>query len=152
MRPVSVTAGPCWLRRVASRWPHHALVVLAVLVGCGGPPRAEVRGTATLDGQPLTAGRIVFDGDGRSYTGVLGPDGRYELQGGAAGVAPGTYTIVVLPPEPEFVAQPNSTDMRQVNPPDPRLYPERFRSAATSGISRTVPAGESTIDVELSSK
>lgn len=143
-------AGPT--PRAANRWPHRRMLVLALVVGCGGPPRADVSGTVTLDGRPLGSGRIIFEQEGRSYTGLIGADGRYDLRGGASGVAPGTYAVAILPPAPEFVPQPNSTDMRLVNPPDPRTHPERYRSTATSGITRAVAAGRSIIDIELSSQ
>lgn len=110
-----------------------------------------MRGTVTLDGRPVAAGRIVLERDGCSFMASIEADGRYECRG-AAGIAPGTYGVALLPPEPQFERLPNSTDMRQVNPPDPRLYPERLRSAATSGITKTVAAGDNTIDVELTSK
>lgn len=141
-RGIGAVARSAWL----------AFAALILVGGCGGPPRAAVRGTVTIDGRPLTAGRIVFEQDGRSHMAQIGADGGFELRGVAGGIAPGTYSVAVLPPEPEFVPQPNSTDMRLVNPPDPRLYPVRYRVAATSGITKTVNPGESTIDVELSSQ
>lgn len=132
---------PCWL------------LACGMLAGCGGSPQAVVRGSVTCDGRPLSAGRVVFEGDGRSYTGLIGADGRYELRSaGRAGVAPGTYGVAVLPPEPELAADPATTELRAVNAVDPRLYPERYRSPATSGISKTVAAGEATIDIDLASR
>lgn len=107
----------------------------------------------TLDGSPLAAGTVVFEADGRSYAGPIGPDGRYELRyRGRAAVVPGTYGVAVLPPQPELVADPKTTELRAVNPVDQRLYPERYRSPATSGITQTVAAGESTVDVALTSR
>ena len=136
---------------VPQRLATVAVVVLCV--GCGGPPQAVVRGTVTLDGKPLAAGLVILEADGRSYSGPIGPDGRYELRNrGKAALAPGTYGVAVLPPEPEVVADPKTTALRAVNPVDQRLYPQRYRSAATSGISRTVAAGESTFDVELTAR
>jgi len=65
--------------------------MIILCVGGGGPPQAVVRGTVTLDGKPLAAGLVVFEADGRSYAGRIGPDGRYELRHqGRAAVAPGT--------------------------------------------------------------
>ena len=130
-----------------------AVAALILCVGCGGPPQAVVRGTVTLDGKPLAAGLVVFEADGRSYAGEIGPDGRYELRHrGKAAVAPGTYGVAVLPPQPELVADPKTTDLRAVNPVDPALYPERYRSPATSGITQTVAAGESTVDLEMTTR
>jgi len=57
--------------------------------------------------------------------------------------------VAVLPPQPELVTDPKTTELRAVNPVDARLYPERYRSAATSGMTTTVVAGESTFDIEM---
>ena len=145
----------------ASRWrallPGTVLVAAVLgatpLAGCGGPPRAVVRGSVTLDGRPLTAGRVVFEGEGRSYVGTIGVDGRYELRHrGTPDIVPGGYGVAVLPPEPELVADPKTTALREVNPIDQKLYPERYRSTATSGIVKTVSAGEATVDIALTSR
>lgn len=139
-----------------SRWWFKArgvALAAATVVGCGGPPQAVVRGVVTLDGKPLPAGIVVFEADGRSYVGPIGPDGRYELRNrGVAAVLPGTYVVAVLPPEPELVADRTTTELRAVNPPDPRLYPDRYRSAATSGITQTVAPGEATIDIGMTTR
>ena len=37
-----------------------ALLLLGLTAGCGGPPRAKVSGTVTLDGQPVESGTISF--------------------------------------------------------------------------------------------
>lgn len=57
-----------------------ALCVLAA--GCGGPPRAQVQGTITLDGASLEGGMIEFTpeaGDGPTAAVGLGPGGKYAL-------------------------------------------------------------------------
>lgn len=131
------------------RW----LVVIAVgtaAVGCSQPPQATVRGTVTLGGKPLAAGTVVFEAKGRSFTGAIGADGRYELRYlGRPEVLPGAYGVAVLPPEPEVVADPKTTNLKAVNSVDPKTYPERYRLPATSGITKTVSAGDSTIDIVL---
>jgi len=144
-------------RAVAGTRGRLGVAVLATAIlaaaGCGGPPRATVRGTVTLDGKPLAAGLVVFEGSGRSYGGTIGPDGRYELRHlGKPEVLPGTYGVAVLPPEPRVVADPKTTNLELAEPVDQGRYPERFRLPATSGITRTVAAGESTIDIDLTSR
>jgi hypothetical protein len=124
--------------------------LLAVVVGCSQPPQATVQGTVSLAGKPLSAGTIVFEAEGRSYTGTIGADGRYALRYlGQPGVLPGDYRIALVPPEPSVVADPKTTELKAVNPVDPRDYPERYRLPSTSGITKTVPAGDSTIDIDL---
>lgn len=63
------------------------LVVCASLMGLGGcrsgdsPPLGRVEGTVTLDGKPLSEGRIMFvpvDG-GRTSTGEFDESGNYQL-------------------------------------------------------------------------
>jgi hypothetical protein len=62
------------------------LVVLAVglatVVGCGGPPKAHVRGTVTLDGKPLPEGVIQFfptGATGQTAAATI-KDGVYEVE------------------------------------------------------------------------
>ncbi len=124
--------------------------LLAVAAGCSQPPQATVQGTVSLAGKPLTAGPIVFEAEGRSYTGAIGADGRYALRYlGQPGVLPGDYRIAVVPPAAEVVADPKTTELKAVNPVNPRDYPERYRLPSTSGITKTVPEGDSTIDIDL---
>lgn len=140
-------------RASSSCWMTVIAMVILAATGCGGPPRATVRGTVTLDGKPLPGGTVVFEADGRSFTGAIGGDGRYELRHlGKPEVSPGTYGVAVLPPEPKVVADPKTTQLKAVSKVDLRLYPEAFRLPAASGIAKTVPEGESTIDIELSSR
>ena len=130
-----------------------AVAAVILWSGCSGPPQAVVRGTVTLDGKPLDAGLVVFEAAGRSYSGPIGSDGGYELRyQGKAAILPGTYGVAVLPPQPELVADPKTTELRAVNPVDQRRYPDRYRSPATSGITKDVPAGESTIDIALTAQ
>lgn len=144
---------PAFHFQESARRLRATLLLVIVAAGCGRPPQAIVRGSVTVDGRPVATGRIVFEREGRAYMTTISPEGRYELQtGDRPGFVPGTYSVAVLPPEPEFVADPKTTDLRQVNPVDQRRYPERFRAAATSGVAKTIAVGESSVDIELSSK
>ena len=126
----------CWLATAA--------------VGCSQPPQATVRGTVSLADKPLSGGTVVFEAAGRSYTGVIGADGRYQLRYlGEQGVLPGDYRIALVPPTPEVVADPKTTNLKVVNPVNPRDYPDCYRLPSTSGIMKTVPAGDSTIDINF---
>lgn len=140
-----------------SRWRHvpsRLLVIAVALVGgCGRPPQAAVRGTVTVDGTPLAAGRVVFAGEGRSYVGTIEADGRYELRHqGKPQILTGDYGVGVLPPEPRLVADPKTTNLRELDPVDPKRYPARFRNPATSGLSMQVAPGESVFDIDLASQ
>ena len=64
------------------RWKFVSIIPLfLILVGCGKkvePPKtAEVKGRVTLDGAPITRGRIVFDGG----PGV--PAGEFDIRDGS---------------------------------------------------------------------
>ncbi|MEZ6097574.1 MAG: hypothetical protein R3E01_01245 [Pirellulaceae bacterium] len=61
------------------------LIVLASfcagVAGCArGPAKAPVKGTVTVNGQPITEGRVTFHPvKGRSASGRINADGTYEL-------------------------------------------------------------------------
>ncbi|MBP3960217.1 hypothetical protein J8F10_33740 [Gemmata sp. G18] len=68
------------------------LLTCAFLAGCGGPPRAEVTGTVTLDGVPVENGIIQFypaGGAGQSAGGGI-ENGKYKVD---ASVGEMTVTI-----------------------------------------------------------
>lgn len=154
MESSQLAMGFCFRRPGPRATARQSLVALVLaLAGCGQLPQATVRGTVTLDGQPLGAGTVVFEGAGRSFSGAIAADGRYELRYlGRPEVLPGHYGVAVLPPEPEVVADPKTTDLKAVSKVDLRRYPAASRLPATSGITKTVPAGDSTIDIELTSR
>lgn len=58
------------------------LVGLSLLVGCGDgrPTRVPISGRVTIDGEPLTTGRItIIPSNARPASGDIGPDGRFTL-------------------------------------------------------------------------
>ena len=82
------------------------LLVLAAALGAGCnphslPPMAPVKGTVTLDGQPVTAGQVSFIPTDKTDTaglssGTIGTDGAYEIHtGGASGAPLGKYKVTV---------------------------------------------------------
>lgn len=120
------------------------------LCGCGGPPTATVRGTVTLDGRPVSGGTVLFEGGGRVFGGAIGPDGAYELRDrGGPHVVPGAYAVAVMPPEPAYVVDERTTDVRRVGGDTAASHPKKYRDPTTSGLARDVPAGDSRIDLEL---
>ena len=83
------------------------LLGMLLVVGCGGPPEERlypVKGTITLDGQPLTRGDIWFVPDeakGTKHTeyslSKINPDGTYELQTfQKPGAKAGWYKVAVF--------------------------------------------------------
>jgi hypothetical protein len=85
-------------------------LALALLLNAGCGPAGEtfypVRGTVTIDGEPLTTGAVTLraaDGNPTRHhpTGEIGPDGRYELfTVGRPGAPPGRYRVLVMAHEP----------------------------------------------------
>ena len=69
------------LRRVAAA-AAFGLAAATLTGGCGGPPRAQVKGVVTVDGKPLADGSIEFfpvDGKGQS-AGTSVHDGVYQVE------------------------------------------------------------------------
>lgn len=120
------------------------------LCGCGGPPTATVRGTVTLDGRPVSGGTVLFEGGGCVFGGAIGRDGTYELRDrGGPHVVPGTYAVAVVPPEPTYVVDEKTTEVRRVGGGVAATHPRKYRDPSTSGLVQEVPEGRSRIDLEL---
>ncbi|QEG29768.1 hypothetical protein GobsT_45660 [Gemmata obscuriglobus] len=59
-----------------------AAVALAFMAGCGGPPKAQVSGTVTFNGEPIENGIIQFypaGGAGQTAGGGI-ENGKYQLE------------------------------------------------------------------------
>jgi hypothetical protein len=130
------------------------LTLLAVVVaGCGpgGPPRAPVSGTVTLDGKPLPRGTVQFAPDaGRGTNGATGvgsidAQGRYEIQTtGAPGAIVGFHQVGVVACE--------QVDLNQTSYA-PSLIPERYNNPLASGLTAEVKKGQrNVVNLELRSK
>jgi len=124
-----------------------ALLCLALLGGgCGqdGPPRAAVKGTVNLDGEPLSQGSIRFIPTGETKGPEVGArieNGVFELSE-EEGPVVGTVRVEIrdavdhgyaLDDPEEFVEKGNKP------PPQRRIPPEYHRR---SKITRTIKAGE----------
>ena len=74
-----------------------------LLSGCSGkkvPQLTAVRGTVTLDGEPLAGATVTFaqqDGGGRSASAVTSDSGEYQLRylPGYSGAIPGEYNVTI---------------------------------------------------------
>lgn len=67
--------------------------LLLILAGCGSKrtASASITGKLTVNGQPVTGGRIIFNSDSGVYSGGIDPEGKYEV----FELPPGEYTITV---------------------------------------------------------
>jgi hypothetical protein len=80
-------------------WGGAVVALVLVGAGCGGNSPVSVRGTVTLDGQPVEGATVLFlpEGGGRQATGQTGADGSFRLTTIDAndGAFPGNYKVVV---------------------------------------------------------
>jgi hypothetical protein len=140
----------CWW--VVSRCFVLALLAVVIL-GCGpgGPPRAPVSGTVTLDGKPLPRGTVQFVPDasrgtnGPTGVGSIDAQGRYEIQTtGAPGAILGFHVVGVVACE--------EVDLNKTSYA-PSLIPERYNNPLASGLTAEVKKGQrNVINLELRSK
>ncbi len=142
--------------RAIERWASPIGIGLALLVaavaGCGR--RAEVSGTVTLDGVPLTSGVVTFtprDAGASAYA-AIDADGRYIAQTGASvGLAPGDYVVTVAANLPAGEGGPTgpgpySDGIR------PLSTPQRYADRSQSPLRALLKSGTQELRLELSSQ
>lgn len=126
---------------VACGW----LVVLAfALVGCGKripEGMITVTGSVACGGQPLPKGALHFiPADARKSTSVrIDGNGRFRVA-----VWPLEYRIAVTADE-----HPAMVDDQGREIPAKSLVPLKYTSAATSGLTATVDASHTTVNIDL---
>lgn len=134
-------------------------------IGCGGgtdrPVLANVWGTVTLDGKPLTNGTIIFEaekartGTGKIKDGLIVEVTTFET---ADGLAVGNHKIAVYAQEGNATGAETVGDGKQINRATymggggKSVVAARFNNPATSGLSVVIETGENTINVEVLSK
>jgi hypothetical protein len=124
--------------RVLTTWP---LFVVVAIAGCGqklpaNPKTYPVHGKVTLEGEPMTGGKVMFTQEGSNIEGIgkISKDGEYYAYQfvGQDGLMPGEYKIWLL----QYGGEPAEV-------------PEQYRSGATSGLTFTVQEEENTFDVDF---
>jgi hypothetical protein len=135
-----------------------------VLTGCGGgrPGTAEVTGTVTYKGKPVTAGTVHFlaADDSQSASAELSPEGTYAMPAAPVGpvkvavqTAAFRYRPVVAAGARPPVGGPASVP--QYRPVDHHVgtvyvpIPTRYEAPSTSGLTFTVQKGTQTLDIAL---
>ena len=117
--------------RAYSPWPMAALVVWIALAGCGREATTvPVRGTVTLDGQPLPRATVQFlaqDRGGRDALGTTDADGLFRLSTFKPrdGAFAGKYKVVV----------------RSVPQADPGVVATNVQEAMRAASRRQQPIG-----------
>ncbi len=128
------------------RYPFYfALLILLGVCGCGNP-MTTIKGTVTLDGQPLERGRIEFapsDGKGPLAAAEI-RDGAYEVL-----LLTGTKTVritggKVIGQRP-FTTHPSSPMIEDIKPLVPACYNEN------TTLVREIASGQTVCDFELRS-
>ncbi|MEW4563322.1 carboxypeptidase-like regulatory domain-containing protein [Bremerella sp. JC770] len=136
-------------------------VMLLSLIGCAGPSDqpdlGQVRGTVTLDGEPLSNVVVVFQPDvGRPASGRTDADGKYELTyiRSTRGTKIGHNRVEIAPSEEEDAA---GEDAGEVDTPMSRRRKRArkpkvpYRYNTRSELEADVKPGDNTFDFELES-
>ena len=134
-----------WLNATA------ACLLVVVIVGCGshGDSRQAVRGTVTLDGQPLAEGIISFHpapGTDSNTAGGAIHRGRFDIPA-ERGLPPGEYIVQIQSYE-QTGRTIDTSDDPLAGPAAPERVPIRFRQ--TGQLNATVVAdGENVFKFKL---
>jgi hypothetical protein len=135
-------------RKLNRSAPGLLLAALLAAMGCGGsgPTLAPVKGKVLLDGQPLTTGTVSTQpAAGRGANGIIHSDGTFTLSSGREpGALVGTHQVAIVAFEGGASSSPEG-------PQGKLLTPQRYATAATSGLSLEVTNGENTPTLELTS-
>lgn len=136
-------------RRLNATSRCFALIIVGA-IGCTDktPGVAPVHGKVTVNGQPLSTGRVMtMPAAGRGAGGEIKPDGTFELTTPdyGAGALPGTHKVAVRAYDDAGVADPETTSGKS-------LVPARYANPMTSGLTIEVKAdGENAPTLELTS-
>jgi hypothetical protein len=128
--------------------PSAAVVAIGLIIGCGpNTPagRVKLTGTVTCDGKLLEGGVINFVA-------------KQGTANGSAGISQkGGFTVFLVPGEYDVAVRDNSG----MRPPDtakglpifvPRVVPEQFTSADSSGLSVTAAADSKPVTIAVDAK
>ncbi|QDS98242.1 hypothetical protein [Adhaeretor mobilis] len=150
-----------------------AACLLVGAAGCGSGTRglAPVSGVVTLDGEPVTTGRIEFHpSSGRPASGEIKSDGRYQLTTFQShdGAKPGKYRVTITSQRiPEvgpvyksfedelagnMVESGQSQQSGKQSTQITWLVPQKFSIVSTSGLEAEVGDDGGEIDFELQTK
>lgn len=122
-------------------------VACALSVGCGSdaPQReyGQVSGTVTMDGKPLTTGKVIFQHvEGPSLDAPINPDGTYSQN-----IPVGDTKIAIHCREPDIV----EGGVRKEVVPGKSIVPIKYATAEMTPLKYNVIPGESKFDIKLSS-
>ncbi len=117
------------------------LLVFLTVFGCSKEKTWPVTGKVVFtDGSPVTSGVIEFSPkeEGKTARGKIGSDGRFNLETAESeGALPGDYRISVVQ---MIVAERHPDHLHHLQ--RVRRVAPKFFKASTSGLDRTVKAGD----------
>ena len=116
------------------------LTLCPLFVGCGkkAPPTGDLAGTVYFQDEPIgDCGVVLYDPvSKRTIGGNVGADGAFQI----SAVPLGEYQVTVRQKVTNAVAEPEF---------DKRI-PEKYRSAETSGFSKSIVEGDNSIELKMS--
>ncbi|MFM1904880.1 MAG: hypothetical protein RLZZ440_2780 [Planctomycetota bacterium] len=132
-------------------------LVLLVAAGCGGsgPRLARVEGVVTLDGKPLSTGRVTFwPAAGRSGSGWIEADGSFRLGtfGDADGAVVGPHKVAVTPASQTPTGPPDFDRDGPVKGWPRSPIPARYSNPESSGLAFEVQPGRNRFEIDLTTK
>ena len=130
-----------------TRWPHTLAVVAVAVAGCGGAT-ADLSGTVTFRGKPVTSGTVqVLQPGGRVAVADIRPDGRFHVRG----AVPGPAGVGVSSPDPRQAGAGGGRGPHTPGPADPTWVrlPARYADPDQSGLTVTLTAGGNALDLTL---
>lgn len=119
-------------------------------VGCGGNGKklVQVKGSASFEGKSPEGATILFHPDDpniQTASGTVTADGTYTLVSGTdPGIAPGTYKVTIIWPDPS--KKPTQQEIMMGNAEDgPDLLNGKYATKSNSPLSATIDANTTTI-------
>lgn len=152
----------CGLMRSAPSLARRASVcaLLFALTGCGsGEDLAEVSGTVTLGGKPLTNAKVEFYPEvGPAAHGKVDSSGRFFLmtQSPGDGAIVGLHRVAIVPLT-QLVPESMMAAMESKGAPQPAQHsvttrspiPKRYQNASTSGLRFEVKRSGNEFEIKL---
>ena len=130
------------------------MLLSSCLTGCGPPGlpnMVPIRGTVTLDGKPLSTGKVLYLPSvpgGRQASGEISADGKFQLTTlrTGDGAQAGDYKIVVIAYQP-YAGDPTREEIEAAGGKLERklAIPEKFTTPETSGLAEKVDSTHSGI-------
>ncbi len=120
---------------------------MTITAGCGRNA-ARVTGSVTIDGTPVTSGRVVFHKEGQAPAiANIKEDGTFELAiANSKGIQPGHYKVTVASYDIGTPARPGDP------PPAKLITPRQYMDLGTTPLASDVDTGNNEVELKLVTK